>query len=1534
MPPVTLETPAPSVVVDAEHPWPGLVSYTEEGSAYFFGREQEVGELVRLVRQETLTVLFGKSGLGKSSILRAGLAPVLRASEFLPIFIRLDHSATSPSLESQVKARITSALTVEQIDADRPLADETLWGYFHRRGHDWWDAENRLLKPVLIFDQFEELLTGGHDNPSHAERTASFLTELEDLVENRVPAVLKKRFEAERGLAKQYDFERVPYRVILALREDFLADLEGLSERLRKIITNRFRLLPMSGTQAMDVVLKPGTQRVSEAAAVDIVNFVSSSERSRLHRHLTRELLANRQVEPALLSVVLQELNNHRIASGAPAITAELVGGRRATQILENFYERGLEGMDDRVRDFILDELLTTSGARNRVAEEDAHTKYGISAQVLATLIDRRILQRQTSGSLKWIELTHDTLADVVRADRAEQIKRREVAAATTREAAVRKELARTHRLIAAFGLLLLVAGSGLAFAVYKQFQLRESNRTLSEQQQVLADANRRLVAQQTALAEARDVLAGKNDELAAKSTELQSRAELEAEDIVAQTRRDLNRWTTGTGPRVVDSLQRIAALSTQFDSDLIEARRALAGVFGAEALYRYGYIGAGMNAAREALEVAEAVAKTAPAGDPEAALVLAGAQYALGKGLLEAGRYDAAEAQLARASRVAQTALTGEGSLRLDASRIRLLIESTQIDVDLERGSLTTAHTRAEKLLASLDRAPAPLEDEAALLRILALRQLSFAAEDETKQLPYLDRAAELVRRLEARSPDDLRWMRLRADLAYRRAGSMMMLGRYDETAPLLRDAKRVADAVYEVDRENRRSASLVGQVGRGLVMLHQKSGDGVKAAASVQEALRITDGASRAEPSWIGIRGLSGLLHYYAGDLARTRALAAQGADKQREEATRDAELRTSLGILQAVVRDAPGDAEELRNVAIAANAIGINLSASKDYAGALKHFELAQRSLERIPAAIRMRPKFQTTLANTKTLIGFYAYLPVQRREDAQKAYLESIRILSRAVAAVPMLTAYTDLGDTYRWLGDSYLAEGLIDRAQDAYDKSLAAFDEGLKHFSVDQGLVKGKSTMALYFASQWRRQKQLPAAVKALTVSTETAIEGLGAEPVQSELFEVLTRANTEGRELLKVADADGTAKPERPEVQTLRRLVDSTSNSSIGTRLWPAGMKRSTTTKNILEVDRAQQWQTPPLIPGAWRQLHPEEQRAEWRRLSQGGEFEKRVAAELVRVRTLPLSFYDGATLYEVESNRRLGVFTYVRVAGRPDYVLTVDGRSPAIHELNKSGSLRLDTPEQAAQYVRFFLSGLTGEYGNFRILDDETDLNLSASALASMKQSLGRLILPLVLRRTREGKWDARATIRYGANLFYTMLSIDNLTGNVSMVIDSPVAASVPLLFERFDGGTRTLTTRTWTEEVANRKQTIDRLRKEASGDTTAEQRQALCDAYLGLSWYQLHTKDFAGALQSTEQGLKIDPTYISLDTNRAHALLFLNRQKEAEQLYRQHIGRRVSDQQRWEDVIREDLDILERNGVGSPHFTRVREILAGGSQ
>jgi hypothetical protein len=61
------------------------------------------------VQRKPLTVLFGQSGLGKTSLLRAGLVPRLRGEGFCPVYVRIDYAPESPPPAEQIKQAIFRA---------------------------------------------------------------------------------------------------------------------------------------------------------------------------------------------------------------------------------------------------------------------------------------------------------------------------------------------------------------------------------------------------------------------------------------------------------------------------------------------------------------------------------------------------------------------------------------------------------------------------------------------------------------------------------------------------------------------------------------------------------------------------------------------------------------------------------------------------------------------------------------------------------------------------------------------------------------------------------------------------------------------------------------------------------------------------------------------------------------------------------------------------------------------------------------------------------------------------------------------------------------------------------------------------------------------------------------------------------------------------------------------------------------------------------------------------------------------------------
>ena len=97
-----------------QRPYRGMQQFSEQHKDLFFGRSKPVDEIFDLLKNNLLTVIFGKSGIGKSSLINAGLLPELRENFYLPVLIRIPFSDarvdplayTRACIEAEVKRYI------------------------------------------------------------------------------------------------------------------------------------------------------------------------------------------------------------------------------------------------------------------------------------------------------------------------------------------------------------------------------------------------------------------------------------------------------------------------------------------------------------------------------------------------------------------------------------------------------------------------------------------------------------------------------------------------------------------------------------------------------------------------------------------------------------------------------------------------------------------------------------------------------------------------------------------------------------------------------------------------------------------------------------------------------------------------------------------------------------------------------------------------------------------------------------------------------------------------------------------------------------------------------------------------------------------------------------------------------------------------------------------------------------------------------------------------------------------------------------
>jgi len=377
------ETSTSAGSVNPESPWLGLRSFSEETRGYFFGRDAELDDLYERVIHRPLTIFFGQSGLGKTSLLRAGLIPRLRETGFVPVILRVGWNAADEEPEQQVKAALRSALRSASVAPWQALAEFpdhlSLWHLLHDPTYGLLAAPEALPPPrlIFVFDQFEEIFTLGQKQRARADAWAETLAAL---VENRPPTALRAALQRDPSRLALLDLRAAPAKFLLSLRHDYLHLLERWRRQMPSLYDNRFELKMLTGPKAFQAVVFPGRLRagaqplVDEATAEAIVRFVAGAP-------LDKPLAAVDAVPP-LLSLVCAELNRERVDNQAPAIVFD-----------------PLLGQPPEIRQFLLKVPLDADGKPepvSRAAAERDLLAAGLSpeqiAQSLNSLWDSRLL--------------------------------------------------------------------------------------------------------------------------------------------------------------------------------------------------------------------------------------------------------------------------------------------------------------------------------------------------------------------------------------------------------------------------------------------------------------------------------------------------------------------------------------------------------------------------------------------------------------------------------------------------------------------------------------------------------------------------------------------------------------------------------------------------------------------------------------------------------------------------------------------------------------------------------------------------------------------------------------------------------------------------------------------------------------------------------------------------------------------------------------------------------------------------------------
>lgn len=387
----------------SSNPWPGLGSYDDTGRYKFCGRGRATNELYSLISDNNVISLYGRSGIGKTSILKAGVTPLLVRRGYLPVYVRLSHEErkldeTGDNLSYAeciircVETRMSeNGCVVSEIrnKATSPNSPDFLWSYFCRVA--FHAEQGKICTPVIILDQYEEIFQ------DRREDAALLMRQLYALVDD------------SRRLPDDLDFDdfRNRFRFVMSFRDDSLYRLEDVINEynLTAFKENRYLLKALNRDDAQDVITLPGEGLVDSEVSNQILDKVIS-------------MSEGNNVDPAILSLLMYGLYEQMIKEGDSVVSRSLVE-KSGDDIVHGFYMQGMSNIGGSAINYLEEHLVSSDGRRRAISEADIRSH--VTDEELQALINRHILIRLERGKYADYELTHDILCAEAKKDREER---------------------------------------------------------------------------------------------------------------------------------------------------------------------------------------------------------------------------------------------------------------------------------------------------------------------------------------------------------------------------------------------------------------------------------------------------------------------------------------------------------------------------------------------------------------------------------------------------------------------------------------------------------------------------------------------------------------------------------------------------------------------------------------------------------------------------------------------------------------------------------------------------------------------------------------------------------------------------------------------------------------------------------------------------------------------------------------------------------------------------------------------------------
>jgi hypothetical protein len=440
--------------------YPGSRPFTRDDESLFFGRDEDISRLATFITVEKTTVLYGKSGLGKSSLLNAGVIPKLeKENQYCVLPVRLG-SYTQESLKHPldiVEEKIAEFYHQESfLDKIEP-EDISLWQQIK-------SLELTLPNPttfLLVLDQFEELFT-------YPEGITDFAEALADLLYSRVPKSFQRalrlatRTNPDLLTIEQAEFldRPVNIKVLMSIRSDRMSLLDSLSSHIPSILMNCYELKPLSRSQAEEAIISPA----QKAGQFQSQPFTYQPEAlKKVLDYLTQNNA--KPIESFQLQILCHYVEENIVIAKNDTYVEEKDLGDLET-VYQNYYHNSikkLESKDEQVKaQVFIEEGLIFEKEERRITlyEGQIQSMFEVGSELLRKLADTHIIRSEPHSSGGYMyEVSHDTLVAPILKAKARRYQRQKEE--NVQQELLKKKKGRKRKIIRAIVLL-----AGLAFFV------------------------------------------------------------------------------------------------------------------------------------------------------------------------------------------------------------------------------------------------------------------------------------------------------------------------------------------------------------------------------------------------------------------------------------------------------------------------------------------------------------------------------------------------------------------------------------------------------------------------------------------------------------------------------------------------------------------------------------------------------------------------------------------------------------------------------------------------------------------------------------------------------------------------------------------------------------------------------------------------------------------------------------------------------------------------------------------------------------